>query len=280
MQRLLPLFLTLGLAQAQQAPVALAPVQIILDDVTFRGSKFKIGQADLLKPLVDMFQQAGFTVLPAKGTIPPDALQLRFMVGAVHDGSSRVAFQVSCRASAGKDAELKENPTGQPQRIWFANITAARSGFEDGIAEIHATLANIATIMYRKSAQAQGKETSNVVFPVTFPAPPPSARINPAEVQNLSGLKVKAEGFRPPWPKQALERRISGTVVVELIVGEDGRPLRATIKQGPPELYLHAIQWAMGYEFEPAAVDGKAVKAKFIFNLGYRQNDLEHYSIR
>lgn len=67
---------------------------------------------------------------------------------------------------------------------------------------------------------------------------------------------------------------------MELLIGEDGKPVRAFIKSGPPELYLHAIQWAMGYEFEPAMVDGKPVKSQFLFNVGYRQDDLERFSIR
>lgn len=283
MKRLLPILLILAQAQAQTQPVpiALEPVQIVMDEVSFRGSKFnKIDKTSLLKNLEDMFQKAGFTVLPTKGAIPPNAFQVRFLLAAVHDGFGRVAYQMSARASEGKDAKLSENPPGQPQRVWFANITAARSEFEDGISEIQSTLANLATVLYRMHAQAKGIQTAGLVFPVTYPPPPASARINSAEFQKFTQVKIKSDGYRPPWPREALEKRTAGTVVVELLIGEDGKPVRAIIRQGPPELFLHAIQWAMGYEFEPASVDGKPVKARFMFNMNYRQDDLERYSIR
>lgn len=283
MKRLLPILLVLAWVQAhaQQVPAEREPVQILMDEVSFRGSRFnKIDKADLLKSLEDMFQKAGFTVLPTKGAIPPDAFQVRFLVAAVHDGFGRVAYQLSARASEGKDAKLNENTPGQPQRIWFANITAARSSFEDGVSEIQSTLASLASVLYRMYGQANGKQTVGLVFPMTYPPPPTSAPINPAEFQTFTNVKVKSDGFRPPWPREAVEKRTAGTVVVELLIGEDGKPVRAVIRQGPPELFLHAIQWAMGYEFEPAMADGKPVKAKFRFNMDYRQNDLERYSIR
>ena len=77
-----------------------------------------------------------------------------------------------------------------------------------------------------------------------------------------------------------MERRIHGTVTAEVVVGEDGKPLRAFIRQGPAELHLHALQWVLGYEFEPAKVDGKPVKARFQFNLNYQENAHERFSIR
>ncbi|GLH74956.1 hypothetical protein GETHLI_34580 [Geothrix limicola] len=267
---------------ATPAPVALAPVQIVLDEVSLKGGKFKskMDKASLLKALTDMFQQAGFTVLPSSGSIPPNALQMRFLVAAIHDRYDRVAFQVSGRASEGKNAKVNENLPGQPQRIWFANITAARSGIDEGVSEIHATLAAFATNFYKWTSFALNRPYANVVFPMTFPPAPEATRINPSEFHNWSSVKIKSDGYRPPWPVEALERRTAGNVLVELLVGEDGKPMRAYIKQGPPELYLHAIQWAMGYEFEPAIVDGKPVKAKFLFNMTYQQSDLERFSIR
>lgn len=288
MKRLLPALLILAQASAQTLPAsapaqpqptpepqALAPVQIVMDDVGLRGSKFKIGSDDFYKPLVEMFQKAGFTVLPAKGALPADALQFRFMVAAVQDKYGRVAYQIAGRASQGRYAKLNENPAGQPQRVWFGNITGARSEFEAGVSEIHQVLGKFASDFYRLAAGPQAR-------PVTFPIIelPAATRINAAEYQTMSQVKIKSDGYRPPWPREALERRTAGHVLVELLIGEDGKPVRAFIKSGPPELYLHAIQWAMGYEFEPALVDGKPVKSRFLFNMGYRQDDLERFSIR
>lgn len=279
MHLLLPALFCSALTQAPPVP-ALQPVQIVMDEASFVGSQFKIGATDLLDPLTEMYRKAGFTVLPAKGPLPPEALQLRFTVGAIHDKYGRVAYQVFGRLSEGRDAKMKENPPGQPQRVWFASITAARSGFAEGVSEIHATLANISTLLYRMSAKVTGKWPATVTFPVTFPPPPESARINMSDVQNVSPLKVKTQGYCPPWPKSAMERRVKGTVTVEVIVGEDGKPLRAYVKQGPAEFHLHSLQWALGYEFEPAKVDDKPVKAKFLLALDYQENTFERFSIR
>jgi len=291
MKWIIPALLAAGLAFPQtpipppaspvpSAAANLAPVQIVMDDVGLKGSRFKTDRSDFMKPLVEMFEKAGFKVLPAKGAPPPEALQIRFLVAAIHDGFGRTAFQISGRSSQGKDADLKENPPGQLPRIRFGNITAARSVFDEGLTEIHAILASLSISFFKSFTVAQGATIPNVVFQVTYPLPPQAVRLNPGEFQSISNLKIKSDGVAPPWPIEARERRTAGTVQVELLVGEDGKPVRAVVKQGPPELFLHALQWAMGYEFEPAMADGKPIKAKFLFNMSYKQNDLERYSIR
>ena len=279
MKLLIPMLCSM-LLQAQPVPVPKPPVQVMMDEASFLGGRFKVGPADLLEPLQEMFRKAGFTLVPAKETVPAAALQVRFTVGAIHDKFGRVAYQVFGRLSEGRDAQLKENAPGQPPRIWFASITAARSQFEEGVAEIHATLANIATLLYRMSSKATSRWPADVAFPITYVPPPESSQINLAQVQSVTGLKVKEQGYCPPWPKQAMERRVKGTVRVELIVGEDGKPLRAYVKQGPPEFFLHALQWAMGYEFEPAMADGKAIRSKYVLSLDYQENTFERFNIR
>jgi hypothetical protein len=289
MKSLLLILLSVGMAYAQAPPPTspapasaanLAPVQIVMDDVGLKGSKFNTDKAEFRKPLVEMFEKAGFKVLPAKGTPPPEALQIRFMIAATHDGLGRIAFQISGRSSAGKDAGLKENPPGQPPRIRYGNIMAARSVFDEGLSEIHAILASLSISYFKAFMVAQGAPIPPVSFSVTYPLPPQATPLNPNEYSSISNLKIKSDGFVPPWPRVALERRTVGNVQVELLVGEDGKPVRAVVKQGPPELFLHALQWAMGYEFEPAMADGKPVKAKFLFNMNYKQDVFERYSIR
>lgn len=180
-------------AQEAPAPPALPAVQIVMDDVGLRGSKFKIGTDDFYKPLVEMFQKTGFMVLPAKGAPPVDALQFRFMVVAIQDKYGRVAYQVAGRVSQGRYAKLNENPAGQPQRLWFGNITGARSEFEAGVAEIHQILGKLASDFYRLATGPQGRFVSFPVIELST-----ATRINATEYQTMTQVKIKSDGDPPP----------------------------------------------------------------------------------
>lgn len=74
----------------------------------------------------------------------------------------------------------------------------------------------------------------------------------------------------PAHPTEAKAQRIQGTVVVALIVGTDGVPESAEAVEGPEALRPTAVDYAKGWRFEPAKVDGKPVKARFKLTMPFR----------
>jgi periplasmic protein TonB len=107
--------------------------------------------------------------------------------------------------------------------------------------------------------------TSNYVIPwepVALPAPPtgivsPESGSPPSQVSLLVAP-------HPPYPTIAMRQRAEGTVVLLVLVGIDGRPLRVEIEEESGHRVLdrsardHVLQ---RWRFEPARREGRAVEA-------------------
>ncbi len=68
----------------------------------------------------------------------------------------------------------------------------------------------------------------------------------------------------PTYPKRALQQRLTGTVLLQVLVGIDGRPLEVKVAQssGHRELDEAArAQVLKRWSFQPATKDGQAVQA-------------------
>lgn len=65
---------------------------------------------------------------------------------------------------------------------------------------------------------------------------------------------------RPPYPAIAKAARASGTVVVEVIVDEEGKVISARAVSGHPLLQQAALQAAYGARFAPTRLSGQPVK--------------------
>ena len=67
----------------------------------------------------------------------------------------------------------------------------------------------------------------------------------------------------PRIPEQFLEKKFRGNASVELVLDESGQVIHATVKQSThAELEGPAIEATRNWKFQPAQVDGKAVKSK------------------
>lgn len=84
-------------------------------------------------------------------------------------------------------------------------------------------------------------------------APEPSLKAAP-----FSPLKVKAEPTKPDYPDEAKGRRMMTNLVLDLTVGEDGKPLGAKLLPGPWLAFFGptAYSYGMAWRFEPSRVDG------------------------
>lgn len=107
----------------------------------------------------------------------------------------------------------------------------------------------------------------------TRPAPPkPAKEAAPPAVRNLSWnqVKVRFQPEAPAYPPDAKAKRIQGTVVVELVIDENGIPVRARATKGPQPLRSTAVAYALGWRFEPVLAGGKPVPARFKLTMPFR----------
>jgi len=91
----------------------------------------------------------------------------------------------------------------------------------------------------------------------TFDITPASSVPSPVQLQYLSAPA-------PAYPRMAKQRGITGTVLLQVLVGIDGRPLEVTVAQssGSRELDEAARAQVMRrWSFQPASKNGQAVQA-------------------
>ncbi len=95
-------------------------------------------------------------------------------------------------------------------------------------------------------------------------APPrPPSGDGPPLVIRKSGALLQETAIRkvePTYPPQAKAARISGSVVVEVMINEDGKVESARAVSGHPLLKGAAVDAAQGWKFKPTRLEGKTVK--------------------
>lgn len=106
--------------------------------------------------------------------------------------------------------------------------------------------------------------------PLKAPAAPPKPVSETPTLLEFSQIRVKRQPPAPPYPMAAKARRIQGTVVVQLNVGVDGLPTRAVAVEGPSELLMTALGYALNWEFEPARLNGVPQAARFRLSMPFR----------
>lgn len=101
--------------------------------------------------------------------------------------------------------------------------------------------------------------------PVT---PPTLATGNASPVAPTTAAPVEASlAYRTAplrFPTRALQQRMHGTVLLRVLVDESGKPLQVTVENGSGYALLDrsaVSQVLEGWRFQPAMIDGKAVRA-------------------
>jgi TonB family protein len=61
---------------------------------------------------------------------------------------------------------------------------------------------------------------------------------------------------RPQYPQAAFDAKVEGTVLVEILIGEEGEVAHVEIRQSIPALDAAALATVRQWKFEPARVDG------------------------
>jgi TonB family protein len=112
--------------------------------------------------------------------------------------------------------------------------------------------------------------------PPPTPVPPSaSASVETPKKISVSGGVLQGTAIKkvqPPYPPIAKAARASGPVQVQILIGETGEVIDATVMAGHPLLRDAALQAARQWVFKPTELSGVAVKVQgvltFIFNLG------------
>lgn len=109
-----------------------------------------------------------------------------------------------------------------------------------------------------------------MVIELALPADPPVAAASDSVAQGRSdqppgGVRLRyAQAPPPAYPPDALRRGLTGTVVLEVLVGIDGHPLEVRIVDSSGHRRLDAAarrQVLRHWTFEPALDNGRAVQA-------------------
>jgi periplasmic protein TonB len=93
--------------------------------------------------------------------------------------------------------------------------------------------------------------------PITPPTVAP-----PSIAPGVTSLAYRASPWR--FPAQALRAHMEGTVTLLVLVDENGKPLEVKVEQSSGYLLLDKSareQVLSGWQFQPAVIDGHAVKA-------------------
>jgi len=74
---------------------------------------------------------------------------------------------------------------------------------------------------------------------------------------------------QPAYPAIAKAAHVQGTVVVEIVVDEEGKVMAAQAQSGHPLLQASAVSAARAARFKPALVEGKAVKLSGVVSYNF-----------
>jgi TonB family protein len=95
---------------------------------------------------------------------------------------------------------------------------------------------------------------------------------NMASGKTISGgvLNGKAISLpKPPYPPIAKQANASGTVVVQVLVDEEGNVVTARAVSGHPLLQTAAVTAARGAKFSPTKINGKPVKVSGVITYNF-----------
>ncbi|MEG3789947.1 energy transducer TonB [Lysobacter sp. CCNWLW3] len=108
--------------------------------------------------------------------------------------------------------------------------------------------------------------TDSLVVPDTPPQPETFARNDIGRGEALTGVTLQVVNNPPPtYPGEAVRNQLTGTVMLEILVGIDGKPIEVTVvkSSGHRVLDQAARRVVMSrWTFQPAMEGGQAVQAR------------------
>lgn len=107
-----------------------------------------------------------------------------------------------------------------------------------------------------------------------LPPPPPSHKVQPLVVGGKVQESKLLRKVEPVYPELARRARVSGMVVLEVIVDEEGNVSEIKVPQGHPLLTGEAVRAVSAWKYSPTLLNGEPVPVRaavtVIFNLSQR----------
>lgn len=105
---------------------------------------------------------------------------------------------------------------------------------------------------------------------VPLPPPPPPAPTQPLPVGGKIKEPAKLRHVAPIYPAMAQQARIEGMVIIEAIIGVDGRVKEARVLRSKPFLDEAALDAVKGWIFTPTLLNGVPVPVKMTVTVDFR----------
>jgi len=203
--------------------------------------------------------EAGVVIVEKEKADPLTTHLLNLQVVTVESKEMTHCFGIWVRRSLLSDRNLAENEPGKPPRIWYSRNIAGQKG-ETGFQE------RLLEALCKAVRQLSPAEV--VPKPLTPASLPGTSKI--VVDFDFSQIKVRTQPPAPRYPVAARLAHIQGTVILTITVGPEGLPISAEVTDGPSQLALTAIDYALHWVFEPARLDGKPVSSRFTLTMPFR----------
>lgn len=82
-------------------------------------------------------------------------------------------------------------------------------------------------------------------------------------------LKPKLK-VTPMYPRSAKARGLRGNVVIQVMIGTNGKVQKMELRQGHRELGIAAMDAIRYWRYEPYLLDGKAVRVETLIVVGFK----------
>ena len=151
-----------------------------------------------------------------------------------------------------------------------ASKTSAAADTKSGASAPSMPARKIVTTDSNAAAQLATMRTNTVDSPAvrvdSEPPPPPAPRplLKPVSGGVLNGTALSLPA--PYYPDTARRLRMTGVVVVEVVVDETGKVISAHATSGPSPLRDVAVQAALKARFSPTKLSGQPVKVSGVIN--------------
>jgi len=158
--------------------------------------------------------------------------------------------------------------------------TASRSLIRDAVAAtmlIGAVLVG-SVMLWKSPAVEDGLQPAPPVFnqikdPSSAPNEPPAISPGLQQGRIRVGGAVKAPrkivDARPVYPEHAKEAGIQSIVRLDIVIGEDGSVVDATVLQSIPELDQAAIDAVLQWRYEPTLLNGQPVEVAMVVTINF-----------
>lgn len=177
---------------------------------------------------------------------------------ASETGSAKKSAKNSDKASS---SEERESPAEKPTAVATIN-----SG---GPSRIQQSASAAAPDVAPSFGVAGGNTAVLPTLTRAVPTSTPTAAVQQSQLESLKLIKT----VPPSYPSIARARHMSGTVVVEVKVGKDGKVSNPKFISGPPIFRDAAFNAVTQYRFKPATLNGEPIEQTTQIRLDFRDHE-------